>query len=148
MNNDIDWNNRFLELANYISNWSKDPSTKVGAVIVTNDKQVVSMGYNGFPRGIEDTYERLNNREIKYSLVSHGESNAILHASRYGISIKGCKLYVNVFPCSECAKQIIQSGINEVYTYKPTKDMIDRWEKSFNLTKMLFKESGVKLYEY
>src|ERR1700722_2700699 len=85
------WDIRFLELAKHISNWSKDPSTKVGAVLVNDLKQVVGMGYNGFARGVQDTDERLNDRETKYKLVVHAEVNAIIQA---GHAARNSTLYV------------------------------------------------------
>ena len=82
------WDKRFLKLAKHISEWSKDPSTKVGCVVVGPDRELRSTGFNGLPRGIEDNEERLNNREIKYPLICHAEENAIMHAARIGISLK------------------------------------------------------------
>ena len=81
------WDQRFLELAKQISTWSKDPSTQVGCVVVGPDREIRSTGFNGLPRGIEDTSERLNNREIKYPMICHAEENAIMHAARTGISL-------------------------------------------------------------
>jgi len=79
------WDVRFLELAKQIASWSKDPSTQVGCVVVGPDREIRSTGFNGLPRGIEDTEERLNNREMKYPLICHAEENAIMHAARIGI---------------------------------------------------------------
>ena len=90
------WVKRFFRLANEVATWSKDPSTKVGAVIVGENKQIISQGYNGFPRGVDDTEERYNNREIKYKMVVHAEMNAILNALYNGSSVKGATLYVIV----------------------------------------------------
>lgn len=136
------WDKYFLEIAETVSRKSKDPSTKVGAVIVDEDKRVISVGYNGFPKGIKDTQKRLNNRELKYKLVIHGEINAILFASR---SVKDCSLYCFPFMCcSSCALLVIQSGIKKViapYSENP------RWVESFRLTRELFKEAGVDLKE-
>lgn len=105
------WDNNFMGLARHIALWSKDPSTKVGAVIVDDKRRVVGHGYNGFPRGVEDSEERLNNREVKYKHVVHAELNAILNSRG---SVEGCTLYVTLEPCTECAKAIIQSGIRRV----------------------------------
>jgi deoxycytidylate deaminase len=85
------WDRRFLELAKQVSTWSKDPSTQVGAVLVNYLDQVVGMGYNGFPRGVEDSEERLNNRELKYQIVVHAEVNAVIQA---GKEADGSTLYV------------------------------------------------------
>ena len=91
------WDARFLELAVHISNWSKDPSTKVGSVIVSPDRRVLSMGYNGFPRGVVDTVERLEDRETKLRYVSHAERNALDNVDQ---DLRGCILYCTLQPCS------------------------------------------------
>ena len=109
------WDHRFMDLAGHISTWSKDPSTKVGAVVVSDDKQILSIGWNGFPRGIEDTDTRLNNRTIKYDLVCHEEKNAIYNATHNGVSLKNGNIYIHgMYLCPECAKGIIQCGIKAV----------------------------------
>lgn len=134
------WDRRFLELAQYISGWSKDPSTKVGAVITDAKNRVVSVGYNGLPMGVEDTDERLNNRDLKYKMIVHGERNAMLFAGR---SIDGCTLYTWPFmPCSVCASMVIQTGISRVVA--PFSDN-PRWAEDFKLSEQLFSEAGVKL---
>lgn len=134
------WDRRFLEMAEFVSCWSKDPSTKVGAVITDEKNRVVSIGYNGLPQGVEDTDERLNNRELKYKLIVHGERNAILFAGR---SVEGCTLYTWPFmPCATCAGMVIQAGIQRVvapYSDNP------RWQEDFKLTEQLFSEAGVML---
>lgn len=133
------WDHRFLDLAKFISDWSKDPSTKVGAVICDENNRVISVGYNGFPKNVEDD-ERLYNREMKYQIIVHGEINAILFANK---SVKGCTLYTYPFqPCSRCASLIIQSGISRVVTLK---NKCDRWKDDFNLSSNLFKESNINL---
>ena len=135
------WDARFLELAVHISNWSKDPSTKVGSVIVSPDRRVLSMGYNGFPRGVEDTIDRLNNREEKLRFVSHAERNALDNVDQ---SLRGCTLYCTLQPCSECAKSIIQKGIIRVVFYfnDSKKIYVDEYNKySYNM----FKESNVQV---
>lgn len=132
------WQQRFLDLAQHISTWSKDPSTKVGAIIVDDDNRIISVGYNGFPKGVSDTEERYADRNIKYKLIVHGERNAILFAQQ---SLKGKTLYTWPFgPCPVCAGIIIQSGISKVIfpgTNNP------RWVEDIELSKKMFKESGV-----
>ena len=141
------WDRRFLELAEHISHWSKDPSTKVGAVIVAPGNLVVGLGYNGFPRGVVDSDSRLNERETKYAMVVHAEANAILMA---GDKAKGARLYV--YPsftlppiCSECCKLVIQSGITEVVGYEPdpNDERVQRWKKSIGVSEIMCKEAGV-----
>lgn len=107
------WHRRFLKMAQLVASWSKDPSTKVGAIIVNHKRQVCGTGYNGFPRGIEDTDERLNDRPTKYALVVHAEANAILSATC--ADLDDFDLYVTHMPCTGCAKLIIQSGVGTVY---------------------------------
>lgn len=137
------WDLRYLNLAEHVSSWSKDPSTKVGAVITDTDNHILSIGFNGFPRGVEDTIERLENRETKYALVVHAERNALLFA---GQPVKGSRLYTWPFmPCSVCAGMVIQAGVTEViapYSDNP------RWQQSFALTEMMFQEAGVRLSLY
>lgn len=137
------WDYRFLDLAEFISSWSKDPSTKVGAVITDKYNRIISVGYNGFPQNIIDD-QRLNNRETKYKIIVHGEMNAILFANR---SLTDCTLYTYPFmPCPRCASIIIQAGINRVVSYN---NMPERWKSEFDTSMNLFKESNVelKLYE-
>ena len=134
------WDKRFLELAKLVGSWSKDPSTKVGAVIVDGDNRIVSTGYNGFPRGIEDCEKKLVDREQKYAIIVHAEMNAIAFANK---SVKGCTLYTWPFqPCSRCAGPIIQSGIKRVVSVVNSDQ---RWKKNFSLAMQLFNESGIIL---
>ena len=138
------WNERFLNLATHISNWSKDPSTKVGCVVVGPDREIRSTGFNGLPRGIEDNDERLNNREIKYPMICHAEENAIMHAARIGISLKDCTAYVTWPPCTRCARSLIQAGIITVIYPKDT-EIPDRWVSDFELSINMLKEAGIEL---
>lgn len=143
------WNYRFMELALHISTWSKDPSTKVGCVIVSPEKAILSMGYNGFPRGVNDNIpERQNIREIKYEFVVHAEENAILNAGRRGTRLDGGVLYVTMPPCTRCAGSIIQSGIKEVIYLSPNEQKrIPGWRDKLQYSFEMFNESGVKVTE-
>jgi len=137
------WGNKYIHLAKEISTWSKDPSTQVGAIVVGCDGQILSQGFNGFPRGIKDSEERLNNRERKYELIVHAEMNAIYNASLNGVSLKDSTLYVYGLPiCNECAKGIIQVGIKKVVAMRPEKYNI-AWEESINNASNLFTEAEV-----
>lgn len=134
------WDRWHLGLARYHATPSKDPSTKVGAIIIDARRRPVSSGYNGFACGIEDTDERLNNRDLKYKLVIHGEENAMHFAER---DLSGCTLYTWPFmPCASCASHIIQRGIVRVVA--PNNDN-PRWVESFKLTREVFAEAGVEL---
>ena len=138
------WGDRYINLAKEISTWSKDPSTKVGAVVIGNNGEVLSQGYNGFPRSIKDTSQRLKDREKKYNLVVHAEMNAIYNASLNGVSLKGSTLYVYGLPiCNECAKGVIQVGIDKVIATRPA-DYNKEWDESIKDAKALFKEAEVE----
>jgi dCMP deaminase len=141
----MSWDSKYINLAKEVSTWSKDPSTKVGAVAVGPIGQVLSIGYNGLPRGIEDTEERLNNREIKYSLVVHAEMNCIYNASYIGASLLGASIFVYGLPiCNECAKGIIQTGVKRVVMPLDNKET-DRWKGSIELTSQMFNEAGIEI---
>lgn len=134
----LKWDLRFLGLAYHVAQWSKDPSTKVGAVIVRGLNRVVSIGYNGFASGVDDTSERYNDRELKYKMVVHGEINAIIHAKQ---DLAGCTLYTwPLFTCSVCAGSVIQSGIHRVVSPVST---VERWASSYDLSKKMYDEAGV-----
>ena len=136
------WDTRFLDLAEHIAGWSKDPSRKIGAIAVGSQGQILAQGYNGFPRGIEDLSFRYENREEKYKLVVHAEMNVIYNASYNGVSLDGSTLYVHGLPvCSECAKAVIQVGIKNVIMRKQVPE--ERWLDSWTRTKAMFKEAGV-----
>jgi dCMP deaminase len=136
------WDIRFLELAKHISGWSKDPSTKVGCVVVGEDREIRSTGFNGFPRGISDDNDRLTDREKKYPLICHAEENAIMHAARIGVSLKGSTAYVTWPPCSRCARSLIQAGIKEV-VYSTTEEIPERWLDDFNISTGMLEEANV-----
>lgn len=137
------WNRRFMELAKHISTWSKDPSTQVGAVIADELNRIVSVGYNGFARSVDDTMERLDNRSLKYEMVVHAEPNAILFAKQ---SLSGCSIYVYPLPpCSRCAALIIQSGLKKVFF--PKQEIHETWKNSWELSKQMFDEAGVEYIE-
>ncbi len=138
------WDARFLELAKHISDWSKDPSTKVGCVVVGEDREIRSTGFNGFPRGIEDNIERLEDREQKYPLICHAEENAIMHAARIGVSLKGSTAYVTWPPCSRCARSLIQAGIKEV-VYSSEEEIPERWVEDFNISTNMLREAGLNV---
>lgn len=138
------WDYRFLESARDVGSWSKDPSTKVGAVIVNSRNRRVSEGFNGFPRGIADTVERLSDREVKYALTIHAEENAILAAAMSGSSVEGCTMYVTLPPCSRCAARLIEVGIKRIVTAYPGADFLARWKDSLLLAREILHEAGVE----
>ena len=136
------WDARFIDLARHISGWSKDPSTKVGCVVVGEDREIRSTGFNGFPRGIEDDSDRLGDREQKYPLICHAEENAIMHAARIGVSLKGCVAYVTWPPCTRCTRSLIQAGIVEV-VYPKDIEIPERWEQDFEMSMSMMEEAGI-----
>lgn len=141
----LKWDRRFLGLAEHVAGWSKDPSTKCGAVIVAPDKSVISIGYNGFPRSIEDTPARLNDRETKYAMVIHAEMNAMMTANS---SVRGSTVYVWPFmPCDRCCVHLIQAGIIRAVAPVTSPDKLERWGAAFDRTRALFREAGVELSE-
>ena len=135
---------RFLELAKHISGWSKDPSTQVGCVVVGEDREIRSTGFNGFPRGIADDSDRLEDREQKYPLICHAEENAIMHAARIGLSLKGCIAYVTWPPCTRCARSLIQAGVVEV-VYPKECEVPDRWLADFEMSTQMMGEAGLTI---
>ena len=138
------WDHRFLALCKHIAQWSKDPSTQVGAVIVDDERRVIGMGYNGFPRGVMDTPERYADRPTKYQYVVHAEANAVLNATA---SVANHSLYCYPFPpCAECAKLIIQSGICRVVCPVPDDEQLARWGQAFEVAETMFHEARVKLW--
>lgn len=141
------WERRFLDMARLVSGWSRDPSTKVGAVIVRPDKTIASVGYNGIARGVADTHYRLNNRNEKLLYTVHAEQNAILSAKE---PLGGYSLYIwNIHPCAQCAASIIQTGIRSIYlpvnTGFNSKKVNERWVDSFKAAETMLREAKVKL---
>lgn len=141
----MNWDEYFLSIAQVAALKSKDPSTKVGAVVVSPDNKQLSTGYNGFPHGIADTSERLNDRATKYSLVVHAEMNAILSAQS---SLRGWTIYTTLMPCDKCFLHIIQAGIRRVVYPAPAVEHIERWGEAFNRVKALALEAKIQLVEY
>lgn len=146
-NDYIDWHTYFMGVAMLASKRSKDPSTQVGACIVNKDNIIVGVGYNGMPRGCSDDampWERSSDNALytKYPFVCHAELNAILNANT--ASLKGCTLYATLFPCNECAKSIIQSGISKVIYYE------DKYADTscVKASKILFAASGTSFEKY
>ena len=113
-----DWNLRFMRIADLeIAQWSKDRSSKVGCVIVKN-REIVTSGYNGIPRGVNDDVEERHARPEKYHWFIHSEANAIINAARQGKSTLDCDMYVNWFPCDSCSGFIVQAGIKRLFCDK------------------------------
>lgn len=150
------WDSHFLRLALDHARMSKDPSTAVGAVIVGPDREPLSDGFNGFPRGIADTAERLHDRETKLELIVHAEMNAILSAARMGISLRGSTMYIAATnnrgliwggpPCLRCTVEAIQAGITNIVSW-PAKNVPSRWHASLAKSRAVLDEAGINYRE-
>lgn len=139
MNMSDKWNRRFLEMCELISTWSKDQSTKVGAVIVEEvERRPISFGYNGIPRGCLDSTDRME-KPVKYLYAEHAERNAIYNART---SLAGCTIFVTHPPCADCARGIIQSGIKKVVVYE--RELSQAWNESIKVASVMFNEAGVE----
>ena len=137
------WDVRFLQLARLVSSWSKDPSTRVGCTIVDEKQRLVSIGFNGLPRGVPDSSEILGGRETKLRLVLHAEDNAVLFSQR---SVEGCTCYVYPMPpCAQCASRLIQAGIVRVVSVQPSEALMGRWGGDFELAEWMYGQAGVTL---
>jgi len=141
------WDKRFMNLVDLVATWSKDTSTQVGAVIVDNENTILSVGYNGFPRGVDDSIEERFERPQKYMYTEHAERNAIYNAVRDGLQLKGAKIYIPWCSCSDCARAIIQSGIKTVVMREPDYD-VPKWGEHFKIAIEMYNESGVKVIYY
>ena len=141
------WHRRFMEMAFLVASWSKDPSTKTGAVVVGPDREIRATGYNGLVRGVDDNIPERMERPTKYDFFEHAERNAVYNACLIGASLKGCVIYVTSMPCPDCARAIIQSGIKMVVTYKPEFDEHapqNTWRDKLVFSEEMFKEAGIE----
>lgn len=140
------WDKRFIRIATEVATWSKDPGTKVGAVLVY-DRRIIATGYNGFPQGISDSFERYQHRETKLSYTVHAEVNAILNAAKNGASTNGSTLYVTFSPCVSCATSVVQAGVTTVIC-PCLSTAPERWRESFQLGQDLLKEADVSVLTF
>ena len=136
------WDQWYIAMAQHVATASRDPSTKVGAVLVRPDKTVASVGYNGFPRGMSDDPSLYADREVKYSRIVHAEMNAILNA--HG-PVEGFTLYTSALPpCDRCAVFVVQAGISRVvYEQMTDPELAERWADSLSKTHSIFSEAGI-----
>ena len=146
------WDRYFIDMAKFVATKSKDRSTKVGIVIVGEDNEVLSTGFNGFPRGVDDSNESYHERPMKYKITEHGERNAVYNAARQGIRLKGATAYfdTNPHPCTDCARALIQAGIarvvgtDEQFMGKRTDASGNNyWEEDCAIGADLLREAGV-----
>lgn len=137
----MSWPDYFMGFAEHAASKSKDPSTQVGAVAVGPDGEIRATGFNGLPRGVEDRPERME-RPAKYLWTSHAEENLVAHAARVGVSLKGCTVYVTHYPCSRCARSLIQAGVTRIHV-GPGKTSMPAEE--FDTARIMFAEAGVEV---
>ena len=146
----MNWTEYFLNIAEQVKLKSKDKSTQIGAVIVGSDNEVLSTGYNSFPRGLDDSLGERQERPEKYYWIEHAERNAIFNAARIGVSLKNSTIYLTSgLPCMDCARGIVNSGIKVVWckTECTTKNK-EKWVESQKRSKQLLNECGVQVYHY
>lgn len=140
----MSWDDRWLGMARLVASWSKDRSRQVGAVIVNDRNVVVSLGWNGFARGIDDGVECRHQRPEKYLWSEHAERNALFNAAANGNSTLNCRIYQSMYPCAHCARGIVQAGICEVVTVEP--DWNDQtYGEEFEVTRQMLKEASVRV---
>ncbi len=138
----MSWENRWMDLAILVASWSKDRSRKTSAVIVDDRNVLVSLGWNGFPRGLDDDADHRHQRPAKYKWTEHAERNAIYNAAANGFAVRGCTMYMPWYPCADCARAIIQSGILKLVCVEP--DWADeKWAADFSVVKEMLTEAGV-----
>ena len=143
------WVEYFYSIAEQVKEKSKDNRTKIGAVIVGKDKEIVSTGYNSFPRGIDDWKPERQERPEKYFWFEHAERNAIYNAARIGVSTKGCTMYLTCgMVCADCARAIINAGIVRIFLKRGGGAKSDKWLESAARSEMMFEEAGVSVQYY
>lgn len=143
------WVKRFLALCDHLAQWSEDRDFQVGCVIVGPGHEIRTTGYNGLPRGVSDSDDSRFDRSSgeKFFWFEHAERNAIYNAARAGVSIAGCTLYVNRFPCADCGRSIIQSDIARLVC-PPIPKADGALDYSFKVSAQMLKESGIKVEHY
>ncbi|MCA0944524.1 hypothetical protein LCM08_06345 [Salipiger pacificus] len=135
------WQRRMMDVARVVGSWSKDPNTKVGCVMVTDDRRIVATGYNGLPRGVADRPERME-RPAKYQWTCHAEENAVANAASHGAKLDGTTCVATHFPCSSCARSLVNAGVKRVVTGGGATAM-DASE--FEVARTMFEEAGVEI---
>lgn len=136
-----DWNQRFLYTAASVASWSKDPSTRVGAVAVSN-RRILATGYNGFPAGVLDMSERLGDRDLRLAMTVHAEQNLLAYAARAGVCLAGSTVYIYpLMACSSCAAMLINADVHKIVVPDILEPM--RWQNSFDLSRQMCTEAGV-----
>lgn len=144
---DESWYEYLFMLSYAVAMKSKDESSKFGAIIVNDNKSIISTGYNSFPRGLNDSVKERQQRPDKYLYFEHSERNAIYNAARTGAHTEGCTIYTQGMPCADCARAVVQAGIKRIILHQQwadeAKKLFDGWEKSQAASKVIFDECGV-----
>lgn len=147
---DLKWHRRFIDLTNTVASWSKDRSTKVGAIVV-RDRRVLTTGFNGFPAGVGDNFDYRHERPAKYLYTEHAERNCIYQAARMGISLEHATLYLNYgpSPCADCTRAVIQAGIERIVTSGIPFPGISKemWDGHFMAAREMLEDAGVEVIE-
>jgi dCMP deaminase len=141
------WDKRWMDMCVLVASWSKDASRKTSAVIVDYRNSLLSIGWNGFPRGVCDDAPDRNSRPAKYSWTEHAERNAIYNAAANGIAIKGATMYMPWYPCADCARAVIQSGIAELVCVEPDWDD-GVWADDFAVVKVMLSEASCMVVRF
>jgi dCMP deaminase len=141
------WDQYYLEICTVVAARSKDPNTQIGCVVVGPAHEIRSTGYNSFPRGIRDDIPERFERPTKYLWIEHAERNAICNAARAGTATEGCTIYVEIMPCMDCARAIVQAGISEVVVSAERMRQYSSayYDEHFRLVELLFSEAGVRV---
>jgi dCMP deaminase len=141
------WDAYYLEICRVVGSRSKDPNTQLGCVIVGPAHEIRSTGYNSFPRGIRDDLPERLKRPAKYLWIEHAERNAICNAARAGTATEACTVYVEIMPCMDCARAIVQAGIQQVVVSagRMAQYSSEYYDEHFSLVEVLFYEAGVKV---
>jgi dCMP deaminase len=142
-----DWDRYYLEICKVVAARSKDPNTQIGCVIIGPAREIRTTGYNSFPRGIRDDVPERKVRPAKYLWIEHAERNAICNAARCGTPLENCTIFVEIMPCMDCARAIVQAGIREVVVSDERMKQYssDYYNEHFGMVEVLFSEAGVKV---
>lgn len=139
------WDKRYMDVAQLISTWTKDRSKGVGCVLVGEFGEIRATGFNGFPRGVDDDVDARHERPAKYKWTEHAERNAIYNAAMIGVRTFGCDAYVTWTPCSDCARALIQAGVERVVVLNPVDYSNPTFGEDFRITETMFCEAGIDL---
>ena len=138
------WDSRFMDVAKLVSTWSKDDKKQVGSVIVNDNRHIVSTGFNGQPRGLDDDASHRGEKPYKGYYYEHSERNAIYSAAFRGVSLAGCTLYTTFFPCADCTRAVIQAGIKKVVTPEPDMEYV-AYADSWRFSQSMLAEAGIEV---